>query len=1133
MKTIAKPILKKLDPQFLTHLEEEFGDMGKRASVFLGTAQVLLEMNNATIPGTAELVAYSLREAMTSLLETPEELLTLPHAEKTPTIGQLTRKVASAQHKYEETRYNSQQNEEEAYDNFQKSLNELHNFQTEDTDYKKLQNIIEARTSYLPKDKTPALNHFIEVHRELNNQLHTEPTLQEAQAKWSECLKAFEALFMPAAKRISKLESLARIEAPTEDDVRKLRQYVVTATHYRHFFEHLPSLDWLKLLLETDIIDPPTYRPGPPREFWPASYALNNLYRKFPTEIVDLLDTLLKKYKNEHERIWHITLCAFHIGADALPIVLKAVLDFPARPEIVELGYWASAKAEPASDLLTTLFDKLVSPNPPRFIEDSMSLHNNTKLIEAFAEGTTESNYAKRTELICYKLKGVPENNRTRRRLEHFQGGSVSDYRATEDEVSVRRTDYNGFFSVLLNGLLTILDKSQSWTTAEALIESLSELPPFLQQRVRAWLLAASDSAQNETRIREIAEAIKSHKVTGDHISLLNRIAKDCENSEFAPIWNAALSDAPNSKKIKEAISENFLPDEWRRELDWVNILTEDSNQNKKLLDNLRQDWELALQKLAKLHLPHNRHNLEFAFKTEYFITTSPFSAEELQKLAPEEAASLIATWQPKVSSQPDREIVQTPHELGAALLSTVQANPNEWSKSPQTILETLCHPTYIHHYLSGIASAINDGNLKPSNQQIAELIDFVETIYSPPQDVEPLGNSQSDYDMNWNKTKRASIELIDVLAASEIGYRNRQDRVWNILKQQIEDRSEPSRMYSDLRLDTFRIAFDRTCTYALLSLLFFSRYEYNKFKILRSETLQILENCLRLSGQDGIECRAIIAPTLDWLEHLAPEWLEHTRDLIFGEQAPDGLAQRTVEQTFSRGQPSDWLFKNYREMIENSVKLHVPESLFYYLVGMLREHEGYSVKEVIDFLDQVPPKAARKLANPAAPWQRETTAISYSGERIGKYLGAVIDPQIHEMARIADCFWRKVLELKEPKHLGGFGWYSEVFSIDDAQWAKRTLETLKLTGGHINGERQVTERALKLEDKKSCLEIVNYLIRVNNSLDTTSRANDYACQALESAQELSDTPEYERLETALRERGLEIMSEDEVSDPD
>ena len=862
-------------------------------------------------------------------------------------------------------------------------------------------------------------------------------------------------------------------------------------------------------------------------------YALKNLYQEFPAEIVGLLDTLLKKYKNEHETIWHITLCAFHIGADALPIVLKAVLDFPTRPEIVKLGYWASRKADPASNLLTSLFDKLVSPNPPRFIEDSMSLDNNSNLIEALAEGTTEANYGKRTELICCKLKAVPENNPTRRRLEHFQVGSVSDYRDNEDDIGVRRTEYNGFFSVLLNGLLTILEKSQSWATAEVLMESLTELPPFMRQRVRAWLLATADSAQNETLIREIAEAIKSHKITGDHISLLNRIVEDCENNEFAPIWNEALGDAPNSAKIKEAVSENFIPDEWRRKLDWVGILTEDSEQNRKLSDNLRQDWELALRKLTKLHLPYNRSSLEFAFRTENFIDISPISTGKLQKLDPEAAASLIASWRPKEPLQPDREWLQTPHELGAELLSTVQANPSEWLKSPLIILETLLHPTYIHQYLDGIASAFKDGNIQPNDQQISELIEFIVTIYSEPQDVEPLAQSQFGYDINWNKTKRASIELIEVLATSKIGYGNCRDRVWNILKQQIEDRSEPSRMYSDFCLDMFRIAFNRTCTYALLSLLLFSRYEHDEFKTVRPETLQILEDCLRLSGQDGIECRAIIAPALNLLERLAPEWLENTRDLLFGEQAPEGFAQRTVDQTFSWRDPSDWLFKNYREMIENSVKRHVPESLFYYLEGMLREHEGYSVKEVIDFLDQVPPKATRKILDPAVPWRGETTAISYAGKQLSIYLRAIGGPQGREIAKIADCFWGKVLEMKEPKHLGGFGWYSEAFSIDDTQWAKRTLETLQLTGGHINGERQVTERALELDDKKSCLEIFNYLIRANNSSEKISKENDYACQALESAQELSETPEYERLRTALLERGLEIIPEQGTSDID
>ncbi len=1122
MKPTMKTERRELDPQFLTHLKAEFGDEGKRASELLETAQILLEENNAAIPRLSEPVACSLREAMASLLASSEALFAFTDSEKAGRWRRLSRAVVSANQNYLSVRNISHEEEQKALNNLLKEIEELARFHKEE-EYKlqKLLEITYRRTSYLLPNDTPAIKNYIQALNQLDECKHGS-TKYELSTLWSRSLNALESLFMPPAKRSSKLEFLAKIESPTKDNVAQLRQYAVTATHYRYFFEHLSSINWLELLLETEIIYPKKTEPGSTREYWPAAFAFKNLYPEYSNEIITFLETLYEKSKNNHEAIWQITLCAFHIGADALPIVLKAVLDFPARRDILEIGYWASEKAHSASDLVTSLFDRLVSPNPPEFHEDSMSLYNNTKLIEALAEGTIEANHIKRTELICYKLKAVPENNLTRRKLEHFQGGSVSDYRTDEDD----------FFSILLNGLLTILEKSQSWTTAEALIEDLPELPPFMQQRVRAWLLATSDNAQYETRIKEITEAIKSHKVTGDHMSLLDRIAKDCKTGEFAPVWKEALEDAPSSEKIKEAISENCISDEWRRKLDWVNILTGDLNQNK-LLDNLSQDWELALQELTKLHLPHNRNSLAFAFKTEYFTGNSPISARELQKLDPEEAASRIAGWRPKNSPQPNREFAQTPYELGRVLGSAVQANPSEWLTSPQTILEKLHHPTYIHPYLDGIASAIKDENIQPSNQQISELIDFIETIYNEPRNVERLGKSQSEYAANWSNVKRASIDLIRILASSEIGYGNCRDRAWGILKTQIENRLETSGMSPDSDRDMFSVAYYRTCTYAMHSLLHFSRYEYSKFEIVRPETLQILTDCLKLNGQDGIEFRAIISPGLNLLERLAPEWLEDTRDLMFGEHAPDGLAQRTVDQTFSWGEPSDWLFKNYKEMIEDSVRRHVPESMLYYLVGMLREHEGYSVKEVIDFLDQVSPKSTRKLPDPAAPWQKEITAISHAGEQLAKFLRVVSGPEAREMAKIADCFWGTVLEMKDPKHLGGFGWYSEAFSIDDTQWAKRTLETLKLTGGHINHEYGVTKRALKLEDKKSCLEMFNYLIRGNSSLYKISETNDYAYQALESAQELSKTPEYERLITALFERGIKIPPKQEISDTD
>ena len=870
---------------------------------------------------------------------------------------------------------------------------------------------------------------------------------------------------------------------PTEDNINELRQYAVTATHYKHFFEHLSSMDWLRALKKTEIIDPPKSPPEGPGEFWPVAFALKNLYYEFPTEIVDLLDTLLKKHDDDYEAVWHIAQCAYHIGEDALSIVLKAIATKAVSKfltsrdviqlgdsDVIQLGFLASEKADPASDLLTSLFAKLLSPSLLKLSEDSL-LYDRPKLVETFAGGTTKSNYFKRTEIICCKLEDVSESNHTRQTLKQCPGGRINAYKGAESD----------FFAILLSGLLIILEQSQSWTSAEAFIASLRKLqpflqfPPFLQQRLLAWLLATSNNAQNETRIGEIAGAIRFNKVTGDYVHLLERIEDDCESAEFIAVWNEALGDAPDLKEIEKALSENSIPDEWRRKLNWVSILTDDSNQDWESSDNLK-GWKLATQKLVELHLPSNRESLGLPYKTA-FLGSRRSTAQELQMPIPEKATSLIANWEPNDPANLTlQETVQTPYEL-----------------------------------FSRISSEIRARNIQPSAQQIAELIDFIERIFEEPQ---------FEYNINWSETRRSCIEFIHVLAELKIGYGSCRDRAWKILKAQIEDRSEPPGVSPNPNSDMFMIAFNRTCTYAMHTLIVFSDYECKELKIRRSETLQILEECLKLAGQDGIEFRAIIAPSLNFLEYLAPEWLENARDLLFGEHAPNGLAQKTVDQIFEWGQPSDWLFKNYKEMIEDSVKRHVPESLVHYLTGMLREHEGYSVKEVINLLKKVPSQATG-IAVPGTPWQEETTAISYAGEQLARLLKATSDSQIHNILKIADCFWEKVLALKNPKHLGGFGWYSKVISMDNTLWAKRTLETLKLTGGHIKYQDQVSERALKLDDKKSCLEILNFLIRGNSYLYGNFKTPNHASQALESAQELIETPEYERLETALLERGI------------
>ena len=73
-------------------------------------------------------------------------------------------------------------------------------------------------------------------------------------------------------------------------------------------------------------------------------------------------------------------------------------------------------------------------------------------------------------------------------------------------------------------------------------------LASFLQQRVKAWLLATSSSAQNETRMREFSEAIRSNKVTGDYLHLLERIESDCKPGELI----AVCSERIRNRQLKE-----------------------------------------------------------------------------------------------------------------------------------------------------------------------------------------------------------------------------------------------------------------------------------------------------------------------------------------------------------------------------------------------------------------------------------------------------------------------------------------------------------------------------------------------------------------------------------------------------
>jgi hypothetical protein len=254
----------------------------------------------------------------------------------------------------------------------------------------------------------------------------------------------------------------------------------------------------------------------------------------------------------------------------------------------------------------------------------------------------------------------------------------------------------------------------------------------------------------------------------------------------------------------------------------------------------------------------------------------------------------------------------------------------------------------------------------------------------------------------------------------------------------------------------------------------------------------------LQLEGRDGAEHRAILASRLGFLRYIAADWVEQHSDQLFGDAAPTGLGQVTVDLAIRWGQPNGWLLENYPDAVKNAVERDAEHALDHYLIAMLREVPGYSLQDSLEFL-------------------KSKGLLSTAGERLGRLLRvADISP---EPVGLAVEFWKLALNSNASDSLAGFGWFAEIDTIDTGTWIDLTLQTITATRGRIDWAHKVAERAAAQPPTVKTLDILNQLVRnLSHDWDRQS-VTQLATQILTQTQHLADTPEYKRLQTTLAER--------------
>ena len=375
------------------------------------------------------------------------------------------------------------------------------------------------------------------------------------------------------------------------------------------------------------------------------------------------------------------------------------------------------------------------------------------------------------------------------------------------------------------------------------------------------------------------------------------------------------------------------------------------------------------------------------------------------------------------------------------------------------------------------------------------------------------------DYDTHWENVDRTAIDVIESLAKKDIGFAGLSKEVWKILKSAVKARSESNDAAVRARRDPRDTAIGLPWTRALMAALEFIAYEFRNTDCIRPDAFRLLAETLSLDGDDGLYCRAIVAPYIGFLRHAAPEWVEANRSLLFGSEAPSGLGQKTLDQALKWGKPNKWLLETFRCSVMDAVCRQVRNALYHYLAAMLWDWEGYSLEKAEKFLGSNP------------------ELLSATGGRLGFLLDSDSAKQTH-IGRAIE-FWR--IMIGKPgciEGLSGFGGLACVAVLDDRTWSDLTLKTLRRTGGRIDEPDIVAERAAGLVPDRTTLEIMDNLVRrsspsikSNGNRDRAyyrakwhqQKVEKAAVELLDRSSDLSGSDHYQRLQTALRERGTDM----------
>jgi hypothetical protein len=981
-----------LDQSLLDHLVVEFLDHGQRAVDFLRSAQTLLSAPPEDAPRLPDMIAYCLREAMKAIT-----------ASRGTSGGGLwrttSRTVVDARKRFELTRGLPGEDSDAALRNLLATIDEMALQHDDETIHqRRLIAVIVNRTGAQPLAAgVEPVRAYQQVLTQLDEAVHRGINLDGVKRLWTECMGLLRQLFLPPEVRNSELDELAALVTPGPEDVSKLVTLMAAPNHLHYFLSRLQTPAWLELLMSnTSLLVPPTGQAP-----WPVFVAVKALREKHAAAIANVLLQMLDRWGDNPQQAMNVARAAADLAEHGESVLLQALRRHKTLG-ISTLAIFAAGKDYAAESFVYEVADIVL--NPSTWSESVLYVD---PLLKAMVKGLDAANSTARITLLCFKVR-------------RFQGTTrqVPFY----IEYSESLEDFPDYlqrepFYALMRTLVESLRKAFGWADRGQLLQVVSELPEDLRGRIRTWILANASSVEGESLIQEVTKAIGSRRPSADDVRVLSRAMAQCDAYDYQETWTRALGTPPTIAELGAGLASSDVPASWRHAFLWSAVLP----------PAVAESWAPTIAIMSGAYGPPAPPSIEPSTFVEPVRSQSPISENELRGTPVSEAAQRIAAWRPTPG-----QVMLTALELARTLEAVVKSDPATWGATPLLTASLLRQPTYIHHYLGGLANAQSLQGVP-----VAELIDLMVLVRTRPWPAVPLGEDPFDYDRDWRPAEHTTIEVIKRMAVLDAGFNDRRDEVWAILRTEIEDRTEPPDISGE-RLDPLDRAINRPCTRALDAALSFLAHEHRLNGIVRPDALGLLASTLQVEGADGAEYRAILATRIGFLRYIAPHWVEQFRDEFFGDAASDGLGQVTVDLALRWGQPNRWLLENYQAAVKDAITRGVRNSRDHYLVAMLWRVPGYAVPDAVGSF------AAKEL-------------LSAAGRTLARLLST--DDINSDVLELAVEFWKLALKAKPAGSLAGFGWFADVSIMEAETWLDLTLQTLTTSTDGLDWPDKVAER--------------------------------------------------------------------------